>query len=84
MKSLPFFAKILLFGEYGIILDSRGLSIPCYFFKGALKITKTNNDIISKRPGTGISPIHIKKVIGKKIKRNLPKDSLISFKDLIY
>lgn len=47
MKSLPFFAKILLFGEYGIILDSRGLSIPCYFFKGVLKITKTNNDIIS-------------------------------------
>ena len=47
MKSLLFFAKILLFGEYGIILDSRGLSIPCYFFKGALKITKTNNDIIS-------------------------------------
>tara|TARA_B100001029_G_C15057177_1_gene455327 strand:+ start:2013 stop:2942 length:930 start_codon:yes stop_codon:yes gene_type:complete len=47
MKSLPFFAKILLFGEYGIILDSKGLSIPCFFFKGVLKISKTNNDIIS-------------------------------------
>lgn len=29
-------AKILLFGEYGIIKDSMGLSIPYDFYKGAL------------------------------------------------
>lgn len=33
-----FYSKILLFGEYGIIKDSKGLSIPYNFFKGALKI----------------------------------------------
>lgn len=33
-----FYSKILLFGEYGIIKDSKGLSIPYNLFKGALKI----------------------------------------------
>lgn len=37
MKGPLFYSKILLFGEYGIIKDSRGLSIPFNFFKGALK-----------------------------------------------
>ena len=37
MKGPLFYAKILLFGEYGIIKDSKGLSIPYNFFKGALK-----------------------------------------------
>ena len=44
MKSPLFFAKILLFGEYGIIKDSKGLSIPYNFFRGALKIIKVHND----------------------------------------
>ena len=44
MKSPLFFAKILLFGEYGIINDSKGLSIPYNFFRGALKLTKFHND----------------------------------------
>lgn len=38
MKGALFFAKILLFGEYGIIKDSKGLSIPYNFYRGALKI----------------------------------------------
>ena len=33
-----FYSKILLFGEYGIIKDSKGLSIPYNFYNGALKI----------------------------------------------
>src|SRR5690606_41878590 len=37
MKGPLFYSKILLFGEYGIIKDSRGLSIPYNFYKGALK-----------------------------------------------
>ena len=37
MKGPLFYSKILLFGEYGIIKDSRGLSIPYNFFKGARK-----------------------------------------------
>ena len=44
MKSPLFFAKILLFGEYGIIKDSKGLSIPYNFFRGALKLTKFHTD----------------------------------------
>ncbi len=37
MKGPLFYSKILLFGEYGIIKDSKGLSIPYNFFNGALK-----------------------------------------------
>ncbi len=39
MKGPLFYSKILLFGEYGIIKDSKGLSIPYNFYKGALKIS---------------------------------------------
>ena len=39
MKGPLFYAKILLFGEYGIIKDSKGLAIPYNSFKGALKST---------------------------------------------
>ena len=39
MKGPLFYAKILLFGEYGIIKDSKGLAIPYNFYQGALKIT---------------------------------------------
>ncbi|HKJ06384.1 MAG TPA: hypothetical protein VJ970_02840 [Flavobacteriaceae bacterium] len=37
MKGPLFYAKILLFGEYGIIKDSKGLTIPYNSFQGALK-----------------------------------------------
>ena len=37
-----FYSKILLFGEYGIIKDSRGLSIPYNFYNGALKIDESH------------------------------------------
>ena len=35
-----FYGKILLFGEYGIIKDSMGLSIPHAYYKGAFKFSK--------------------------------------------
>jgi mevalonate kinase len=38
MKGPLFYSKILLFGEYGIIRDSKGLSIPYNFYNGALKM----------------------------------------------
>tara|TARA_B110000971_G_scaffold81770_1_gene83858 strand:- start:922 stop:1851 length:930 start_codon:yes stop_codon:yes gene_type:complete len=43
MKGPLFYSKILLFGEYGIIKDSKGLSIPYNFYNGALK-TDQNPD----------------------------------------
>lgn len=39
MKGPLFYAKILLFGEYGIIKNSKGLAIPYNLFKGTLKKT---------------------------------------------
>ena len=49
MKGSLFFAKILLFGEYGIIKDSKGLSIPYNFFWGTLKCSEleTNTTRVS-------------------------------------
>ncbi|MBS3993353.1 MAG: mevalonate kinase [Bacteroidetes bacterium] len=38
MKGPLFYAKILLFGEYGIIKDSKGLAIPYNVYQGALII----------------------------------------------
>lgn len=38
MKGPLFYSKILLFGEYGIIKDSKGLSIPYNSYNGALQI----------------------------------------------
>ena len=36
-KDALFYAKILLFGEYGIIRDSMGLSIPYNYYEGSLQ-----------------------------------------------
>ncbi len=45
MKKGPlFYAKILLFGEYGIIKDSKGLAIPYNSYQGALKTSATLNE----------------------------------------
>lgn len=45
MKGPLFYAKILLFGEYGIIKDSKGLAIPFNAYRGALK---TSDDLDAK------------------------------------
>jgi mevalonate kinase len=43
MKGPLFYSKILLFGEYGIIKDSKGLSIPYNFYNVALKNDKNTS-----------------------------------------
>lgn len=48
MKGPLFYSKILLFGEYGIIKDSKGLSIPYNFFKGALKSKNKDSEAAKK------------------------------------
>ena len=40
MKGPLFYAKILLFGEYGIIKDSKGLAIPYNAYRGVLKASE--------------------------------------------
>lgn len=48
MTNPLFYAKILLFGEYGIIEDSQGLTVPFSFYKGTLKFSKDFNDFEKK------------------------------------
>ena len=48
MKGPLFYSKILLFGEYGIIKDSKGLSIPYNFYNGALKIDQNPSELAIK------------------------------------
>lgn len=47
MRNPLFYAKILLFGEYGIIEDSKGLTIPYNSYKGSLKFIKKSTGKIS-------------------------------------
>lgn len=44
MANPLFYAKILLFGEYGIIEDSQGLTLPFSFYKGCFKFSKLETD----------------------------------------
>lgn len=48
MRGPLFYSKILLFGEYGIIKDSKGLSIPYNLYKGALKIDEERTEQTQK------------------------------------
>ncbi|MGZ5192582.1 MAG: mevalonate kinase, partial [Kaistella sp.] len=48
MTNPLFYAKILLFGEYGIIEDSQGLTLPYSFYKGALKFSDLNSEFEKK------------------------------------
>ena len=43
MKSPLFSAKVLLFGEYGIIENSKGLTVPYNYYKGVLKFSDSAN-----------------------------------------
>ncbi len=48
MRAPLFYSKILLFGEYGIIKNSKGLSIPYNFYKGGLKLGNLDSGTIKK------------------------------------
>ena len=47
-KGPLFYAKILLFGEYGIIKDAMGLSIPYNYYKGAFQLPEEQNERTEK------------------------------------
>ena len=57
--------KNLLFGEYGIIKDSKGLSIPYNFYNGALKIDEKSirNSIKSNESLKSVLLIILKELI---------------------
>lgn len=48
MANPLFYAKILLFGEYGIIENSQGLTVPYSFYKGTLKFSDLASDFEKK------------------------------------
>ena len=73
MNGPLFYSKILLFGEYGIIEDSKGLSIPYNFYKGALKIPNKKNSI--SRDSNKILRGFLKHLKSSKIKLDLDKFS---------
>lgn len=45
------------------------------------QILKESN-LICKRPGTGISPVYLHKVLGKKVRHNLKDDHILTWKDI--
>ena len=78
MKGPLFYSKILLFGEYGIIKDSKGLSIPYNFFKGALKKDENPSEEAIKSNKNLIKFVHFLETIDSHIvlfdKEKLKKD----------
>ncbi len=48
-------AKVLLFGEYGIIKDAMGLSIPYDFYKGALVLPEGEPDATARQSNEHIA-----------------------------
>jgi mevalonate kinase len=44
MTNPLFYAKIILFGEYGMIEDSQGLVVPYSFYKGTLKFSAADSE----------------------------------------
>ena len=73
MKGPLFYSKILLFGEYGIIKDSKGLSIPYNFYKGALK----SDAIVSKEASASNKSLEAFAIYLEKLTTDEPQ--LVSF-----
>ena len=48
MPNPLFYAKILLFGEYGIIENSQGLTLPYSFYKGCFKFSALESEFEKK------------------------------------
>ncbi len=73
MRGPLFYSKILLFGEYGIIKDSKGLSIPYNFYNGALKIDEHHT------VGTHRSNQNLKRFVSYLEQLEKEKPYLVSF-----
>ncbi|NDD36640.1 MAG: mevalonate kinase, partial [Flavobacteriia bacterium] len=52
-KNPLFYGKVLLFGEYGIIGDSMGLSIPHTYYKGAFQFA-TEQDAVQEKSNANL------------------------------
>ena len=72
MKGPLFYAKILLFGEYGIIKNSKGLAIPYNSYQGALK-TIENPTEVSKESNLNLEKFY-------KYLLSIENNQLVSFR----
>lgn len=75
MSNPLFYAKILLFGEYGIIEDSQGLTLPYSYYKGTLKFSELKNDFEKK------SNLSLKKYSDYLINLDLPDPFKLNIQD---
>ncbi len=74
MKGPLFYSKILLFGEYGIIKNSKGLSIPYNFYNGALKTEQNpSNEALASNKGLALFVAYLKEIPAKVVKFNFKK-----------
>jgi mevalonate kinase len=76
MKGPLFYSKILLFGEYGIIQDSKGLSIPYNFYNGALKSDENPSEEAISSNG------HLKRFVAHLKNLEIEQPDLVQF-DLV-
>ena len=76
MANPLFYAKILLFGEYGIIENSHGLTVPYSFYKGTLKFSHLSNDFERK------SNLSLQKYSDYLAELSLPKSFELNISDL--
>ena len=79
--------------HYGDILWKLNRKIQAkYYWKSVIESEESEDDmkknetltyknIIMKRPGLGINGFEIKKIIGKKVRKNIKKETQISLKD---
>ncbi len=83
MTNPLFYAKILLFGEYGIIEDSQGLTLPYSFYKGTLKFSENQSDFEKKsneslsKYAQYLSELNLPEAFKKDIEKGLFFDSNI-------
>jgi len=80
-KSLGNFKRVVSEDEEGKKLKFRRSIVV----KRAMNVGEiiNENDITSKRPGTGIPPNEIEFVVGRTLKTDLKEDQLINWKDLV-
>lgn len=77
MTNPLFYAKILLFGEYGIIEDSQGLTLPYSYYKGTLKFSDLTSSFEKK------SNSHLQNYADYLKNLELPNDFKIDTKQLL-
>jgi len=78
MTNPLFYAKIILFGEYGMIEDSQGLVVPYSFYKGTLKFSESHSEFEARSNG------HLQKYADFLQELQLPEDFTLDvqrFKD---